>query len=207
MKRRILTFAIGSVLLSTASLASAQEGGLGAKGNFVLGAERLFGFTSNTQKLDINGQEVETKYSGFGLGWASAASPLNQPRLGFDYFVTRNVSVGGNLGYASISADQPGDNGDNDSTGFIFAPRAGYMLGIGDVFGFWPRAGLTYYSLQDPDQSQLALTVEGMFLIAPKPGFAFTGGPILDFGLTGSRESADFTDRNFGVVFGVAGVL
>ncbi|MEZ4224460.1 MAG: hypothetical protein R3B13_26155 [Polyangiaceae bacterium] len=201
-------------VLCVAPLAGAQEEGgakgLGKKGNLILGAERLMGYTSNTQNIEVGGNEAETTYGTLGVLWNQPRSPFNLPRIGIDYFVIDNVSVGGNIGYVSTSIDAPG-NGDDDSSGFLFSPRAGYMLGLGESLGFWPRLGLTYYQLQDPDASQFALSADLQIVVAPSPGFAITAGPVVDFGLTGSIDTpagdADYTDRNFGFVFGIAGVL
>ena len=208
--RSLAAFAAVATLASSANAQEEGPRGLGQQGNFFISAERLFGFTGNKQSIELNGNESDVTFTTFGLLWNAPASPMNLPRVGLDYMVVDNVSVGGNLGYVSTSIDTDGP-GDDDATGFLFAPRAGYLLGIGESVGIWARGGFTYYSLQDPDTSQFALNAELQFAIAPTPGLAITVGPLIDFGLTGSRdvgsEEADFTDRNYGVVAGLSGVL
>ena len=209
----VIVSALGALFI--APIASAQEDGgtrgLGKKGNLVLGAERLMGYTSNKQSIEINGQESDVTYGTLGVLWNAPRSAFNLPRIGIDYFVIDNLSVGGNLGYVSTSIDAGPNTADDDANGFLFSPRVGYMLGLGESFGFWPRLGLTYYQLQDPDASQFALAAELQIAFAPTPGFVITAGPVIDFGLTGSIDTpagdADFTDRNYGLTFGIAGIL
>ncbi len=209
----VILSALGALFI--APIAGAQEDGgargLGKKGNLVLGAERLMGYTSNTQTVEVGGNESEDTYGTLGVLWNAPRSAFNLPRVGIDYFVIDNLSVGGNVGYVSTSIDRGANTTDDDSSGFLFSPRVGYMLGLGESFGFWPRLGLTYYQLQDPDASQFALAAELQIAFAPTPGFLITAGPVIDFGLTGSVDTqagdADYTDRNYGLVFGIAGIL
>lgn len=209
MQRRIVSALAALAVTSGVGLASADEGGFGAEGNFVFSAERLFGFSNDKLSIDDPGNDVTFK--GFGFGWTGGNStPYNAPRLGLDYFISNNLSVGGSLGYASFEIDD-GDGNDTDSTGFILAPRVGYMIGISDVFGFWPRGGFTYYSFDDPDYDQLGLTLEALLSIAPRTGFGFVTGLVFDLGFSGEREfgqtDIDYTDRNIALVFGIAGAL
>lgn len=205
MQRRIVSGLVALAVTSAVGIASAEEGGFGADGNFVFSAERLFGFSNDKFSLDDPGNDVT--YKGFGFGWSGAGTtPYNSPRLGLDYFISSNLSVGGALGYSTFEVEDG-----NDSSGFILAPRVGYMLGISDVFGFWPRGGFTYYTFDDPDFDQLGLTLEALFSIAPRPGFGFITGVVFDLGFSGERDigqrNVDFTDRNIALVFGIAGAL
>jgi hypothetical protein len=81
-----------------------------------------------------------------------------------------------------------------------------------DAIGIWPRGGLTYVSggseQDDGDEfssSQLALTLEVPFVFVPVPHVAFTAGPTLDLGLSGSIENdpaapnANTTENDFKV--------
>ncbi|MCA9647437.1 MAG: hypothetical protein H6718_22355 [Polyangiaceae bacterium] len=207
MQRRIVSALAALAVTSTVGLASAEEGGFGAEGNFVFSAERLFGFSNDKFSFDTPNDDERT-FKGFGFGWSGGRStPYNTPRLGLDYFINDNLSIGGAFGYASLDISDDA----NDPSGFILAPRVGYMIGISDVFGFWPRGGLTYYTFDDPDFDQVGLTLEGLFSIAPRPGFGFITGVVLDLGFSGSQDfgqtSVDYTDRNIALVFGIAGSL
>lgn len=208
MQRRIVSALAALAVTSGVGLASAEEGGFGAKGNFVFSAERLFGFSNDKFSYDAPIDDDRT-IKGFGIGWTGGNStPYNTPRFALDYFINDNLSLGGAFGYASLDID----DSDNDPDGFILAPRVGYMIGISDVFGFWPRGGLTYYTFNDPDFDQFGLTLEGLFSIAPRPGFGFVTGVVFDLGFSGSQDfggpgSVDYTDRNIALVFGIAGSL
>jgi hypothetical protein len=122
-----------------------------------------------------------------------------------DVFVIENLSVGGAVGF--MSWDVENDDGDTlaDRDGFLFAPRVGYFIDFSEHFGFWPRGGFTYYTMDDPDQDQFLLTLEGYFTFAPREGFGFLFGPTIDFGLSGEADDADFNERSIGIMIGMFG--
>nr|HMR07559.1 outer membrane beta-barrel protein [Polyangiaceae bacterium] len=128
-------------------------------------------------------------------------SPFIAPRIGFDYFVVNNVSVGGSVTYISDSSsgdrtqgNQQQDLPDQKTNTFLVAPRAGYALMFSDTFGLWPRGGITYVSSKaevddnETSGSMLALSVEGNLVITPVPHAGFLIGPTLDFPILGSGE-------------------
>ncbi len=156
--------AFGAATL-VSSVASAQAANVPAEGNFVFGAERMFGFYSYHGSMDGTDNNVpytakqsgtqlsllwgENGVGGDGLG----ANPDAIPRIGFDYMLTDLISLGGSLGYytsggqnkiepsvgAAVSADTPSING------FAVAPRVGFMVPITNGVAFWPRVGFSYY--------------------------------------------------------------
>ncbi len=181
--------------------------GFGRAGVFVIGAERLFGFsqTSSTikEKDPATPREIEQNHTSFFfLGSDPQNTPFIAPRIGFDYFIVDSVSVGASITYISDAQDgktiaggttTPQD--DVKTRSFLFAPRAGYALMFGETFGLWPRAGVTYLSTtvetgaaSETSASMLALSVEGNLVITPVPHVGFLIGPTLDFGFTGSGE-------------------
>lgn len=179
----------------------------------VFGAERLFAFYKGSLSVESpQGNEEDFDASGLGFGWGANTYPFNYPRLGFDYFVIDQLSIGGALGYASLDVDDGGPGGDLDL--FLLAPRVGYYLGFGSAFGFWPRGGFTYHSA-DPDgdnndESGIALTLEGNFTAAPAEHFSFMFGPTFDFDFTGKRECGNNDDckwkySSFGIQAGLIG--
>lgn len=178
--------------------------GFGRAGVFVLGAERLFGFSQSntTVKIDDPAVSSETKISNTSLFFLASnpRTPFIAPRIGFDYFVANNISVGGSVGYTSDS-DEGKVNGQNNdalkekNTAFLFAPRAGYALMFSETFGLWPRLGVSYVSLKEEtgndneiSASMLAVSLEGNLVITPVPHAGFMIGPMVDFPLTGSGE-------------------
>lgn len=251
MIRKLAALGLGGLVaaaaLSISSQASAEDK-FGVAGGMVISADRLFGINMNTQTTTtkgMNGQpdsESQVSSTSIALLWnvPAAASGINVsaiPRLSFDYFVIDGLTVGGSLGYISVSGKQkatkPVESPEVDTpktSAFAFAPRVGYALMFTDIIGIWPRGGITYYSLSTENTSQganpvttkntdsgLDLNIEGMLVVAPAPHFAFTVGPVIDFGLTGSSKQditpdpgtpkPDITQKhnNFGLAFGLLG--
>ena len=201
-------------------------------------ADRLFGINANssTEKVEQNGQSAETKESTttIALLWGSSSSggtvgnPSAIPRLSFDYFVMDGLSVGGSLGYFAASGTVEAGGQKNDLTkvsGWAFAPRVVYALMFTDMIGFWPRGGITYWNAGSETQgtnkvtttaSGFDLNIEAPFIITPTPHFAFTAGPLLDFGVSGSVKTdpnptnapePSLKHTNFGLAFGILGYL
>jgi len=181
----ILTpLAASAALMLSGRTASAQV--LGSDGDAAFAGERLMGVY-----LYDEGGEV----TAFGLGAPVPAWGYTNARLGIDYFVSRHFSIGGAFAYFSVAPDGRGDGPD----GFLIAPRVGYAIDIGRSFGFWPRGGVT---IRDRGgDSELALTLEGLFWAAPAPHFAFTFGPAFDIGIAGDGDES----RSLGLL--TAGVL
>ena len=59
-------------------------------------------------------------------------------RPAIDYFVARNISLGGFLGVDYTSA-----NGGH-TTQFSIGPRVGYNFAFSEMFSFWPKLGFSY---------------------------------------------------------------
>jgi hypothetical protein len=211
-----------ALAFSTATLAAssafAQMEDFGKSGSMGFSAERLFAFYSAKHKVEGgNGNTDTSSYSGFGFGWGAIAYPFNVPRLGFDYFIIDQLSLGGALGYAKFNDDndRPTNNGDLEI--FMIAPRVGYWIPIGGVVGFWPRGGLTYHSVSpdgdNNDSHGIAMTLEAMFGIGPVEHFAFLVGPTADFDFSGSRECringrddrCNYKYQSFGAQVGLMG--
>jgi hypothetical protein len=188
---------------------SAEE--LGAKGNFTFAAERLFGFYIDKQSVSNNGVTVDTDATDFSLGWNHSPSGLTLPRLGVDYFITDHVTLGGTLGVYSVTTDRgaPGFSASGDETGVFFGARAGYALRISHAVSFWPRGGFTYFTINNhrptADEHLLALTLEGMFTLAPSENWAILVGPAVDLGLTGRTNGNDLSEQSFGILAGLVG--
>ncbi len=170
--------------------------GFGDSGQFILSAERLFGYTfshrtgfTNTNSFTLLAQPLGTGTYAYG-----------EPRIGFDAFVTKSISLGGSLSFFRTSA------GDNSLTGFQVAPRLGYGMMVGPWLGVWPRLGVTYVyaSGNGASAKYLALTVEGLLAIVVAPHLVITFGPTLDLGLTGNAGTNSIKNTDVGVYFGLA---
>jgi hypothetical protein len=190
------------------ALASAQE--LGRQGDAVFSADRLMGVTGTHLEEEFGLVERDNDWTTISFGWRSSpdASPFDVPRLSFDYLVIDHLSIGGSLGYLSVEADEGGDY-----SAFLFNPRVGYAYAFGRVVGIWPRAGLTYHTLDVDDgieQSGLALTLECPFTFSPARHFAFHVGPTFDVDMFGERDpnpvdEGDHKYRTFGLNAGLLG--
>lgn len=206
--RKISSIALAVTLFGMAGTANAQTYGaqFGTKGQFAFGAERLFGFhwTKNTWE-DQAGRSYSQSGTAAGIGWVfSQHMQFNQPRLGLDYFLVDDISLGGNLGFFSLSGD--GYDGD----GFIFSPRVGFNVPISQVVKFWPRVGLTFISVGD-DQA-FGISGEADFAFFPTQNWAFLLQPTLDlapFGSTdrGNQPNTDYRTYSMGLSFGILGVI
>jgi hypothetical protein len=163
--------------------------GFGDSGQFVLSAEDLFGFTYDHP----SGGTSSTTFTLFSNGFAGVSvNPYDWPRVAFDYFVTKGISLGG-----AISASRT-TTGDNSTNAFLIAPRIGYATMVGPWLGVWPRAGVTYlYSASN--EKFLALTVDALAVIMVASHLGITFGPTVDVGLTGNPKIT-----TVGVYFGLA---
>jgi hypothetical protein len=200
-----LSSLLASLVVSLPALASAQD--IDAKGNMIFSAERMMGITASRVDWEAEGVEVDNDWTTFSFGWREAPSPFDIPRIAFDYLVIDHLSIGGALGFYSIDPDDGGD-----ASGFLLAPRVGYLHAFGRVVGIWPRGGFTYHSGEvdvgpgSQDQHGFALTLECPFTFSPAEHFAFQVGPTFDIDFTGEREGlgpgntdVDQNYRSFGL--------
>lgn len=205
------SFVIGATVAPAAAQAGAQAGP-GAVGTFVLSVDRVFGLLWSQQTTDL-GNNSESTDSNLSLSLVGQAGPMttatsvyNAPRLNLDYLVTDAISVGAGVGFAHTTQETENKTGgttvtdDGPSyTGFVFAPRAGYVHPLTDTLAIWPRGGLTYLHVGSDGNGQNAnvetsldlfgVTLDGLLLIMPAPSIAFTVGMSIEASLTGSRES------------------
>lgn len=208
---RILMGTIASAILLIAGTAGAQQPDLGETGRFALSAERLFGYVHTSETISQGGVSTTQSADTFTLltnPVGLISSGYAWPRIGFDAFIARNISLGGSVGYFNVSPSS------GSLSGFVFAPRVGYTAHIGPRVSIWPRGGFTFEQATSSDnagnstkQSLFALTLEAPLAIWMGPRFAIMVGPTLDLGLTGSRSSGglsiDDTFTDFGIQAGL----
>jgi len=235
MIRRLATVGASMGVLLTSSLSHAQaRTGFGERGEFIVSADRLmplFSFThvSQDQPL-VPGTKTVTTYNeaAISLLWGSSSpdngsappqtSFFTVPRVGFDYVIAPNVTVGGDLvifftlaGNNGIDTTPNGGATSTASTGtpssFIFgiAPRGGYILRLTDLFSLWLRGGVSYYvatsktSVTGPtvttSANQFALDLDPQLVITPIPHLGVTLGLTADLPVAGGH-SVDTQDNN-----------
>lgn len=184
MKRWFFSALSLGFALSHASPAHAQL--LGAKGDAIFGAERLFGIRGEHWTTDPPAPEagVDASDTIIAFGYAEYNVPYNVPRLAFDYMIINKLSLGGSVGFSL-------PNKDATPSSFLIAPRVGFLHMFGRVAGIWPRGGLVYHSASSNNEfseSDLAFNAECMFPIVVAPHFGFEVGVTFDQSLTGKLD-------------------
>jgi hypothetical protein len=232
--RKLAVVGAAMGVLLTASIASAQRDaqGFGQRGEFILSADRLvpvIAFTQNRTNDDNNNPNTTTTQNGSSISllWGNNAilgggpgglaggggNPTfyTTPRVGFDYVLIPNLTLGGDLfvffttggsqttktGNTSVSNDLPSGNA------FGIVPRVGYIIGLSEPLAIWLRGGFSFYhagTSQDSNvcdnQSNTAsanlvgLDIDPQLVISPIPHFAFTAGPAIDFGFAGNLSTS-----------------
>lgn len=237
MPRNVIATSLSLFALLAAGTASAQpaaappRSSLGEQGQMIFGAERvltLFAFESSktvdTSQAGVT-QTVSASQTSSSILGSNPAGPgggittfYKIPRLGFDYVVIPNLTVGGSammlftLGSGETSKTETAGrttttNFDGSSiTLFGLAPRVGYVIALSEMFAIWPRGGLSFYSASvrspsDPNAktvetntiSQWALDAEGLFVFTPFPHVGITAGLAFDVPITGSLKNEKVT--------------
>jgi hypothetical protein len=233
--------AVGAMLgvLLAAPLAKAQgrAESFGEKGQFIIGADRLFdlfAFTSVSANQfgpppGVTKIVTTDTQTSMGLLWGSSEIPNNTPngslyltnfytvpRVGFDYTIVNNVTVGGELivwftlgGHESTETDNNNGSSTTTTTGrpgqatFGIAPRGGYILQLSDMFSLWLRGGFSIYSTSTNTSNtangvttstslgaqQFAIDLDPQFVFTPMRHVGFTAGLTADIPIGGGHWS------------------
>jgi opacity protein-like surface antigen len=220
MRRTAVVVGLALGMLTAAGSASAADepAGLASQGQFIFSADRLFSVLSyQDEKAGPDTATVSSSRTQIGLfSGLNGANFFTVPRLGFDYTITPNITLGGSLFvYTELGASTTTSNGtqsvsnpDPKVTYWGLAPRAGYILPITDSFSFWGRLGFSFIegtastpsstmtvgnqtvTVQSSSASKSiwAVDVEPMFVYSPVNHFGFVFGPTVDIPLTGSNS-------------------
>lgn len=207
--------AVATLFASSSAFALKTPAGMGTEGSLTVTADRLFGFliTSTYTEQTANNvkREQTTRSTGLLIGTGSAGGA--GPRVGLDYTVIPNLTVGAafGLGYGTGTSTTTVGGTETkvdlgSSTTIFVAPRVGYLIDFSDNLGLWPRGGITiaHSSSKQPGQpngqggttpesersgTDIFATVDVPLVLAPSDHFAFTAGPFLDFPLSTSEET------------------
>jgi hypothetical protein len=197
----------------------------GDAGQVAFSAERMFGVGWTWDSVDAGDEDLTNttfNLSVLSNPLANVTNTYSFPRVGIDYFIVDNISIGAALGFAYASFDpdeqlqaaSPFDS----VTAFLAAPRVGYAMMFGDHIGIWPRVGVTWINYTfsgegDAEESadRFALTGELPFVIQPTDNAAFLIGPTIDLGLSGKNRlegaganlETDVRTTELGVQFGL----
>jgi hypothetical protein len=164
----------------------------GDSGQFVLSAERLFGYNWDHPSVGSSTNTISILGNGYGV----ATYPYDWPRLGFDYFLTKSISAGAALAFSRVTG------GGDSLNAFEVAPRLGYGMMVGPWLAVWPRLGVTY--VKSTDLTYLGLTIDLAAVIMVAPHLAITFAPVANIGLTGKAGSNDRKYTTLGAEFGLA---
>lgn len=150
---RLTTLGLVAVL-SSSSLALAQSYGPAQPRGFkasddgrvrgpILGAGNLFGYSSSTTEVALEGEDLRSETSQVSFLGGGLGNPYALPGLSLDAVLGRGFTVGGALRYASTT----GKTADVSvsSSQFALAVRLGGFFG-GQRLAIWPRLGLVYQS-------------------------------------------------------------
>jgi hypothetical protein len=250
MKRTLTAVGASIALLTVAPSALAQaKSDFGQQGQFIIGADRLlsfFGYShysydlptgANISKNNISSDSTSlsffygaTPQSG-GLGGNGATGIANVstnlaytvPRIGLDYVLVPNVTIGGDLvlyftlgGNTSNEVDTNGGGSMTNSQGnpgvtlFGIAPRGGYILPLNDMFSLWLRGGFSYYTwtakqtvsnggnstTYTSSQNQPAIDLEPQVVFHIIPHVGFTAGLTLDIPFAGGWSQSTQNNGN-----------
>lgn len=103
-----------------------------------------------------------------------------------DYFVIKNLSVGGAIGLTYQKV------GGASGTRFTIGPRVGYNFELSRLLSVWPKLGFSYaHANQDvgDNSNSLALNLFAPVMLHPAPHFFAGFGPFLDADLSGDTRS------------------
>jgi hypothetical protein len=232
------------VTLPSLAHAQAAGGGFGDQGRFIISADRLFPLLgySHAAENEINPPGGATKvtdsqsYSNLGFFWGNTPAFTDTlsglalpagfggvqvtnfytvPRVGFDYTLLPNFTIGGDvilfftLG-GNVKRETDLANGGNQTTTnsaptnttFGLAPRVGYILHLSELFSIWLRGGLSFYTETvkqsetngnqtttfSANYDQLALDLDPQLVITPAPHLGFTAGLTGDIPITGGHS-------------------
>ena len=164
----------------------------GDSGQLVVSSEQLFGYTysrTSTGNAHASANTFSLLADPLGIG----AAGYLWPRLGFDVFVLKGISLGVAASFFRYTL------GNGSTTMFEVAPRLGYAAMVGPWLGVWPRVGFTY--IHSSAQQYSAIAVEAPLVLTATPHLAVLVAPSLDLGITGSGNTK-LTDA--GLTFGLA---
>lgn len=228
MKLRIaLASSAALVLLSSSALAADAGAKLSEKGNLVIAGERMFGYSHTvlTNETTVGNTKVSSTSTNdnFSLLWSYPVTVHNLPRIGLDYLVIPNLSLGLGAGFFSTGSKVKSTQGSTSTetdgpsiNAWIIAPRVGYVLDLAETSSLWLRGGLSFYGSKTEDKdssgnttrtttntmSGTAFNLEPTFVWTPASHFGLYGGLALDVPLGGKmkRETTSVTTTGIGSV-------
>jgi hypothetical protein len=214
----------------------------GEKHQLILSADRLvpvFSYTHASISRTENNVELTNSQNGSGLSLLFArnvgidesfmVNVHTLPRVAFDFTIIPRLTLGGAVAFGfglggsnkfetltpgnfktATSRDAP------TATAIGIAPRVGYIIPLGSLVAFWPRAGLGFYSVsrgnvilnnnpnnlitQSTTDTIFSVDLDPQFAFVPTEHFFFHFGPLINIPLTGSRSVENTTQTPTGSI-------
>jgi hypothetical protein len=171
--------------------------GFGTPGHVALSVDRLFGYSHSSEQQSVGGMTQTTTSDNFTLlsnPHGAEVGAYTFPRLALDGFVGPGVSLGGALSFFHSSSSP------QTSTGFVLAPRVGFVARLAPTVSLWPRGGITFITtstdtkvgtmaITSASGNLLAFTIEAPLAFNLSRWAAVLVGPTIDVGLSGSNKT------------------
>ena len=160
--------------------------------------ERVGGIAYGKASSSEGNGEDSVSVTAFGIGGVTP-NPFAIPRLGVDFILPSNLTLGGAVGFSRVSGSVSSSNSSGSSTrsediGSVFlytlTPRIGYRIPLSSHVDFTPRAGLTLAGASaSPANSNdgsasifaLAIGADAPFAFRLTDSFNLLAGAALDY--------------------------
>jgi hypothetical protein len=111
-----------------------------------------------------------------------------------DYFVIKNLSIGGVIGVVYQKA------GETHATTFKVGPRIGYNIQFSRLLSLWPKLGFSYAHTKNKNgdtvtNNAVQLNLFAPIMVHPAPHFFVGLGPFLDTDLNGDNRATTWGFR------------
>jgi hypothetical protein len=157
--------------------------------SFSLALERVGGI-AYAKASESNGNS-SLSVTAFGIGGVTP-NPFAIPRLGGDFILPSNLTLGGAIGFSRVSASASSGNRSTD-IGSVFlytlTPRVGYRIPISERVDLTPRLGLTFAGASaspsdgrnDASIFAVAIGADAPFAFRLTDSFNLLAGAALDY--------------------------
>lgn len=157
--------------------------------SFSLALERVGGI-AYAKASDSQGDN-SLSVTAFGIGGVTP-NPFAIPRLGGDFILPSNLTLGGAIGFSRISSSVSSGNKSTD-VGSVFlytlTPRVGYRIPLSERVDLTPRLGLTFAgasaspsnSKNDASIFAIAIGADAPFAFRLTDSFNLLAGAALDY--------------------------
>jgi opacity protein-like surface antigen len=137
---------------------------------FSLALERVGGI--GYAKAASNADDSSLSLVALGVGGVTP-NPFAVPRLGLDFILPSNLTLGGAVGFTRLSASASSGSQSQD-VGSVFlytlTPRIGYRIPLSDKVDLTPRAGLTFAGASvSPSDSKTGASIFAIAVGADAP--------------------------------------